>query len=166
VIMWCGSQVVLPAHVVRLGEPLRELLIDVVRASEPKGVQDVARGVLLDASEAGAVDATGENQVAVQPAGARRAGGEAHPDVQCDPGLLREHVDRTQGADDVEHAVEGGSDGRDAADEVPVQVTERGAGVDLVAGGERATTRRAGPERGPRPWIPLRVAVHGDTVAR
>jgi hypothetical protein len=114
-------------------------------------VHHVARRERVDAQEAGAFDLAGEHQVPVQPVPAWHERREAHSDLQGDARLFREHVDGADRLHRREHRVKGCADQRARAGEVPVQVAQRGAGVDLVTAGEAAPALRAGPQVRHRP---------------
>src|SRR5207344_566073 len=95
----------------------------------------VALRVRIDPQEARAVNATGEDKVPGQPVAARHEGSKAHPDMQRDAGLLRQHSNWPETGDRRQNAVEGRPYRRRGMREVPVQVTKRSAGVGLVAVG-------------------------------
>src|SRR5215831_9017486 len=90
------AQMPLLAHLIRLAQPLGELRVDVGRDAEPERVYHVARRERLDPAEARTVDASSEHEVTVEPLPARRERREAHPDVQRDPRLLRQYLDRAE----------------------------------------------------------------------
>ena len=98
------------------------------------------------------------DEVAVQPVAAGHEGREAHPDLQGDPRLLCQHLDRTDGADAGQHRVEGGPDLRAGPGKVPVQVAQGGAGMGLVAAGEAPPAGRARPHVRHRCRFPVRAA--------
>ena len=53
--------------------------------------------------------------------------GEAHPHVQCDPGLLGQDLDPAEPRDRGQHGVEGSPDLPGGVLEMPVQVSGRSA---------------------------------------
>jgi hypothetical protein len=137
--------VLLGADLVGLGQPPGELLVHLGGHGQPERMHHVARGQRVDAQETRAVDPAGQYQVTVQPVAAGHERREAHPDLQGDAGLLRQHLDRPQGRDRGQHGVEGGPDPRAGPGEVPVQVTQSRAGVRLVAAGEASPALWAPP---------------------
>jgi hypothetical protein len=139
------SAVVLETDLVRLIEVRRELFVDVLWTAQAECVQYVARRVDLDLPEPSVLDPSGEYQMSVEPLPSWDERGEAHPGVQGDAGLLGQDLHRSKGGDDLQHSVERRTDAWIRADEVPVDVTERCAGMGLVAVGKGTTALRALP---------------------
>src|SRR5262245_58681567 len=83
----------------------------------------------------------------IEPALPGHERGEAHPHVQSDATLLRQHVDRAERPYGREYAIEAGPHRRVGPDEVGVQVAQHSTGVGLVAIGEGAAISSAGPHR-------------------
>jgi len=86
----------------------------------------------------------GEHEVPVQPMSARLERGEAHSYVERNPGPLRKY---RHGFDMGPKEIKGRADLGVTAGEMAIQVTERDAGVSLVAVGEGPAAIRTHPER-------------------
>src|SRR5690242_7918780 len=138
-------QVLLGADAVGLGEPRRDLVVDLRGRVQPEGVEHVARAEDLDPPEARARELAGQHDVAVEPAATWLECGEAHPHLERDPRALREHRQRAHPTGGIEHRVEALPNLRRAPLEEPVEVAERPAGVGLVAVREGPPAGRARP---------------------
>ena len=94
-----------------------------------------------------AVDPPSEHEVTVEPVTAGHEGGEAHPHVEGDPGLLGENAHRSERRQHLDDPVEGGPHRVVFPGEVAVEIAQWGAGVGLVAVGEGPAAVGAGPHR-------------------
>jgi hypothetical protein len=103
----------------------------------------------------------GQDKVPSEPVAAWGKGREAHAHLQRDPRLLRQHLHRAKRGDHGQHLVEGRPDVGVSASEMPVQITELSAGVDLVPVGEAAPASRTVPHR--RRWHGSIIADRGGT---
>ena len=79
---------------VRLGQPLLDLRVDLGRPVQPEYVHLVARRYDVNAAKTRAFEPAGQHDVAVNPVAAEAEGGEAHPDLEGDPGLLWQDLHR------------------------------------------------------------------------
>src|SRR5215469_15332920 len=84
----------------------------------------------------------------VQPVAAWHEGGKAHPRVQCDAGLLGQHVEWPEFPHRVQNPIEDVAHFRRRPGEMPLEIAERGACVDLVPVRERARALWACPHGG------------------
>ncbi len=141
-----GTKVPLLADPVGLGQPGGHLLVGLVQVLQPELVQVVAGREGLDPPEPGVLQPPGQDHVPVHPAAPQGEGGEAHPHLEGDPGLLGQDGDRAVALGQLDQAPEDGHHLGVLAGQVPVQV-EGAAGVRLVAVGERPPAARAGPHR-------------------
>ncbi|HET9410952.1 MAG TPA: hypothetical protein VFO75_03620 [Candidatus Dormibacteraeota bacterium] len=134
------------ADPVGLGQPGRDLVIDLRRVDEPEAVDLVARRDDFDASEARTVQAARQHDVAVNPMSPQSEGRKAHADLKGDAGLLGQHLDGTCLPCDRQQLPEGPHNlGVFAREMVPQ--TDLAADVKLVAIRKAPTAGRTGPQR-------------------
>ena len=124
-----SAEVLLVADSPGLREPPADIGVHVVGPGQPEGVQDVARRVLLDPAKPRVLESASENDMAVQPVPAGHERGEAHPDLERDPGTFGQHRHGTNGGDRRQDLVEGLPHGGIRPVEVPVEIAERSARV-------------------------------------
>src|SRR5215472_3826910 len=84
----------------------------------------------------------------VQPVAAWHEGGKAHPRVQGDAGLLRQLLDGHEFPYRFQNPLEGVPHTRHRPGEMPLEIAERAACVDLVPVRERAPALLASPHGG------------------
>ena len=120
----------------------------------------------VDPGEARASDPAGEHEVPVQPVPARHERGEAHPDLQRDAGLLRQHPHGPEDPRGGQHLIEDGAHLRVGAREQLVHAAQRSARVRLIAVREAPPAVRARPQLlHRRPYCVWRTAPGGDQPA-
>jgi hypothetical protein len=163
-----AAEVLLAPYLVGLGKPADELGVDVGGRREPEGVHHVAGRQLPGLQKPRASCMPGQDKVPTEPVAARGKGREAHPHLQRDTGLLRQHLHRAEGRDRRQHLVKGRPDVPVRVSEMPVQITGPSAGVDLVPVREAAPASGAVPHRWRRSIIGDRgnASPRQDTKAR
>jgi hypothetical protein len=87
------------AHLIRLEEPGAEFVIDILDVVQPEYVHVIPRRVGLDFAKPPALDAPGQNKVAIEPSPSRRDLRKRHPHLKRNPSLLRQHTNRTDASD-------------------------------------------------------------------
>ena len=141
-----ASEMALGTHVRGLGQPRLDLGVDVRRRPEPEHVHVVARARSSESSGTADGGQRGPARRARTASAPRGEGREAHPDLECDAGLLGDHGERPvtpSGADD---GVERLPHHRVGAREQRPEVVPP-TGVGLVAVREPAAAARALPGR-------------------
>jgi hypothetical protein len=136
----------LPPNLIRFGQPCSELIVYFAGLRQPERVQMVARRERLDPTEAGMLEPSGENEVAIQPVATWSDLRERHAHLECDPRFLGKDPDRAQFFDRGDNSpVECANLGRLA----PKMVRQRvpAAGVRLVAIREESAAFRTSPQR-------------------
>jgi hypothetical protein len=90
--MWL-QKMALFADSIGFGEPPRDFVVDLVDALETKGVEMIPRRESFDPAETRILQAPGQNNVAVDPVSPDHESSETHPDLERDPGFLRQDSD-------------------------------------------------------------------------
>ena len=76
------------------GEPGGDFLIDIVDVLEAKGMKMISRRERFDAAKARVLQATRQNNMALDPISADYKRREAHPNLKSDSGVFGQHGDR------------------------------------------------------------------------
>ena len=90
-----GREMALLANSVGFSEPGGDFVIDLVHALEAKRVQMISRGESFDAAKARVLQASRQDDVAVDPILPDDECGETHPHLESDPRFLRKDDHRS-----------------------------------------------------------------------
>jgi hypothetical protein len=113
-----GREMALLADPVGFGEPGGDFVIDLVHPLETKGVQMISRREGFDPAEARVLQASRQDDVAVDPILPGDERSETHPNLECDPSLFGENDDRSTPLRDRQQFVENRAHDRRLADEM------------------------------------------------
>ena len=104
-----GREMALLADQVGFSKPRGDFVIDLVHALEAKGVQMISRGESFDAAKAGVLQASRQNDVAVDPILPDDERSETHADLESDSCLFGEDDQRSIPLGDRQQFVEDGA---------------------------------------------------------
>jgi hypothetical protein len=113
-----GREMALLANSVGFSEPGGDFVIDLVHALKTKGVQMISRGESLDAAEARVLQASRQDDVAVDPILPDDECGETHANLESDPRFFREDDHRSISLCDRQQFVEDRAHDRGLAGEM------------------------------------------------
>jgi hypothetical protein len=104
-----GREMTLLADQVGFSKPRGDFVINFVHALEAKGVQMISRGESFDAAKAGVLQASRQDDVAVDPILPDDERSETHADLKGDPRFFREDDHRSIPLCDRQQIVEDGA---------------------------------------------------------
>jgi hypothetical protein len=125
------------ADAIRLGEPRRDFIPDLIDLLESKRMQMISRRESLDAPKARIIQAPRQNHVAVHPVLADDERGKTHPDLESNPRFLWQNRDRPVLLRDFQQLVEDRANTFRLTGKVRRQCMSS-TGVRLIAIGEDA----------------------------
>ncbi len=136
------------ADSIRFREPRRDLAVDFVDAGKTKSVEMISRRKSFDPAKPRIFQPACKDDMAIDPVSADDESSETHPDVKCDPCLLRQDSDRPVFLREGEKLVEDRAHGLRLAGEMRRErVTP--TGMRLISIRECAPAIRTAPHRGP-----------------